>query len=63
MSQNPNDIGNILAGRARIGAARVRVANVGGEEFEEAIGGAFTGGADEGKGAVGDGRDLVHALE
>jgi len=26
--------------RARIGAARVRVANVGSEEFEEAIGGA-----------------------
>ena len=27
-------------GRARIGAARVRVANVGGEEFKKAVGGA-----------------------
>ena len=48
-------------GRARIGAARVRVADVGGEEFKEAIGGALAGGGDEGGGAVGEGDELVHA--
>jgi hypothetical protein len=36
-------------GGARIGAARVRVADVGGEEFEEAIGGVFPGCDDEGR--------------
>ena len=30
-------------GGARIGAARVRIANVGGEEFKEAIGRALAG--------------------
>ena len=34
--------------RARIGAARVRVADLRGEEFEEAIGGALAAGGDEG---------------
>jgi hypothetical protein len=33
--------------RAGIGAARVRVADVGREEFEEAHRGAFTGGGDK----------------
>jgi hypothetical protein len=48
--------------RARIGAARVRVANVGGEEFKEAIGGARAGGADKGGSAVGDKDELVHTV-
>ena len=47
--------------RARIGAARVRVADLRGEEFKEAIGGALAGGGDEGGGAIGDdGGELVH---
>ena len=37
-------------GRARIGAARVRIADIGGEEFKEAIGGALANGGDEGGG-------------
>ena len=50
-----------LRRRARIGAAGVRVANVGGEEFKEAIGRALADGGDEGGGAVGDyGNELVH---
>jgi hypothetical protein len=50
-----------LDGRARIGAARVRVANVGGEEFEEAIGGSFALGGDKNGGAIGGaGDELVH---
>ena len=36
---------------ARIGAARVRVPDLRGEEFEEAIGGARAGGGDKGGGA------------
>ena len=36
-----------LDGSARIGAARVRVADVGGEEFKEAIGGALAGDRDQ----------------
>ena len=39
--------------RARVGAARVRVPDLRGEEFEEAIGGARAGGGDKG----GRGRD------
>ena len=42
--------------RARIGAARVRIADVGGEKFKEAIGGALARGGDEG-GNVGCNRD------
>jgi hypothetical protein len=49
-----------LTGRARVGAARVRVANVGGEEFKEAIGGAFAVGGNEGGGTVGEDNKLVH---
>ena len=48
-------------GGARIGAARVRIADIGGEEFKEAIGGALADGGDKGRGAVGDdGDELVH---
>jgi len=46
--------------RAGIGAARVRVANVGGEEFKEAVGRPRVGGGDQCRGAVGDGDELVH---
>ena len=48
---------------ARIGAARVRVPDLSGEEFEEAIGGARAGGGDEG-GSVGsdDRGEVVHVL-
>jgi hypothetical protein len=46
-------------GRARIGATRARVANVCGEEFKEAVGGALAGGGDKGGGAIGgDGDEL-----
>ena len=49
--------------RARIGAARVRVPDLRGEEFEEAIGGARAGGGDQGRSAKGnDGSKLVHAV-
>ncbi len=45
----------------RIGAARMRVANVGGEEFEEAIGSTGAGCRDESWSVIdGDGRKLVH---
>jgi hypothetical protein len=37
----------VAPGSTRIGASRVRVANVGREEFEEADAGAFAGGGDE----------------
>ena len=43
-----------LDSRARIGAARVRIADIGGEEFKKAIGGALADGGDEGGGSVGD---------
>ena len=49
-------------GGARIGAARVRVADIGGEEFKEAIGGALADGGDEGRGARNDGNELVHVI-
>jgi hypothetical protein len=49
-------------GRARIGAARMRIANVGGEEFKEAIGRARAGGCNEGRGAVDDGDELVQGF-
>jgi hypothetical protein len=41
----------------------VRIANVGGEEFEEAVGRARAGGGDKGGGGVGrtEGDELVHA--
>ena len=46
---------------ARIGAARVRVSDLRGEEFEEAIRGARAGGDDKGRGArEDDGGELVH---
>jgi hypothetical protein len=48
---------------ARIGAARARIANTGGEEFKKAEGGAFTVGGAESRGAVfGDGDKLVHVV-
>jgi hypothetical protein len=47
-------------GRAPIGAARVRVANVGGEEFKEAVGGALAAGSDKGVGAVGKDDEVAH---
>ena len=37
-----------FGGGARIGAACVRIADIGGEEFKEAIGGALADGGDEG---------------
>jgi hypothetical protein len=41
---------------------RVRVSDLRGEEFEEAIGGARAGGGDKGRGGRGDNRgELVHA--
>jgi hypothetical protein len=46
--------------RARIGAPRVRVPDLGREEFKEAIGGALAGGGDKGVGAVGEGDELIH---
>jgi hypothetical protein len=49
--------------RARVGAARVRIAKIGGEEFKEAIGGARAGVGDEGGGAVGEGDELVHCAD
>jgi len=39
--------GKEFIGSAGIGAARVRVADVGGEEFKEAHAGALTGGRDQ----------------
>ena len=49
-------------GGARIGAARVRIADIGGEEFKEAIGGALADGGDEGGGAVSEGNKLAHEI-
>jgi len=50
-----------LRRRARVGAARVRVANLGGEEFEEAIGSTGASRSDKGRSTRGsDGRELVH---
>ena len=46
-SQSKNSVG-----RARIGAARVRVADIGGEEFEEAIGSTGAARGDERGGVV-----------
>ncbi len=41
----------------------MRVADSGGEEFEEAIGGFLPAGRDDGRNATGDeGRELVHAV-
>ena len=48
-------------GGARIGAARVRIPDLRGEEFEEAIGGALTGRGDQRRGAIGEGDELIHA--
>jgi hypothetical protein len=42
-----------MTAAARIGATRVRVTNVRGEEFEEAIGRALAAGGDEGRGLPG----------
>ena len=47
-------------GGARIGAARVRIADIGGEEFKEAIRRALADGGDEGRGAVGEDDKLGH---
>src|ERR1019366_8091179 len=47
-------------GGARIGAARVRIADIGGEEFKEAIRRALADGGDESMGAVGEDDELVH---
>ena len=47
-------------GDARIRATRVRVTDIGGEEFKEAIGGALADGGDEGRGAVGEDDKLGH---
>jgi hypothetical protein len=46
--------------RARIGAAGIRISDLRREEFKEAIGGARALGGDEGRGAIGDGDELVH---
>jgi hypothetical protein len=49
--------------RARIGAARVGIPDLRGEEFKEAVGGTLAGGGGEGRGAVADdGDELVHFL-
>ena len=48
-------------GSARIGAARVRVPDLRGEEFKEAIGCALADGGDKGVGAVGEGDELGQA--
>src|SRR5271166_3691040 len=47
--------------RSHIGAAGVRVPDLRGEEFEEAIGGTRASGGDKGRGTEGDERnELVH---
>jgi hypothetical protein len=47
--------------RTSIGPARVRVADVGGEEFEEAHRGALAGGGDQSRdGKRGKGDQLIH---
>ena len=48
-----------LDGGARIGSARVRIADIGGEEFKEAIGGALADGGDKGGGSVGEEDKLI----
>ena len=48
-------------GRARIGAARVRIADIGGEEFKKTIGRALASGGDEGGGAIGEDDELGHS--
>src|ERR1700730_13642817 len=53
--------GEEFRNRAAIGAARVRVADVGNEEFPKARLRAVAGRGDKGGGAVGEGDDLVHA--
>ena len=54
--------GQEFIGGAGIGAARVRVADIGGEEFEEAHAGALAGGGDElGHAWCGYWDELVHA--
>jgi hypothetical protein len=50
-----------IARSTRIGAARMRIPDLRGEEFKEAIRGARANGGDQGGGAVGDGDKLVHA--
>jgi hypothetical protein len=53
--------GQEFIGRAGVGAARVRVADVGREEFEEAHAGALAGRGDEGgQRARSDRDELVH---
>ncbi len=52
-----------LDGRARVGAARVRIADIGGEEFKEAIRRALADSGDKSGGAIGDDcGELVHGL-
>jgi hypothetical protein len=41
---------------ARVGAARVRIPDLRGEEFKEAVEVALAGGGDKGRGAVGEAR-------
>jgi hypothetical protein len=60
------DAGALAAGqkfvrRLRIGAPRVLVTDVRGEEFEEAVGSARAGGGDKGRGAISEWDELVHA--
>ena len=43
-------------GGTRIGAARVRIPDLRGEEFKEAVEVALAGGGDKGRGAVGEAR-------
>ena len=50
-----------FARRAGIGAAGVGVADLRGEEIEEAMGGARAGGGDEGRGAINEGNELIHS--
>ena len=47
-------------GGARIGAAGVRIADIGGEEFKEAIRRALAARGDKGRSAFGEGNKLVH---
>jgi hypothetical protein len=49
---------------ASIGAARVRVADVGGEEIKEAVGGVFAKGGGKGRSEVGDdGDELIYGSD
>jgi len=48
------------AGRGR--AAGVGIADIGGEEFREAIGRALAGGGYQGRGAVGENDEMGHYL-